>query len=473
MKKALAMALGAMLVAGSAMPAAAKSQIDFSGHYRLFQMNHWNQNFGDKDNQLNDTYFINRLQMDFAFHATDEISVYWRLRAPAAQRWGTNQDTTNIKSQFYYGQVKQDWGTVAIGRLNDARTMFGLASLGWVPGGPDVNATGFEPFDIDDPRDGIHYINKWDNGFQLAAGWLRLNAERTRGTGTIANPNGRDEATDLFAVEPAFLWDGGGASLGLHYLRVHTSKTAPSTGASTTAANSPAMKMFRINPAISHSFGDFSVHFEGLAGWGSQEQQNGNSRDSEGYAFYMDVDYNYGPGNVNLAGWWAAGPDTNGGGDKDKGMVDMGEAFAPLVVAYNGNTSTWGRDDWANGRGNDTTAIGVANFISGPIVGGASQGNHWAIDLNGAHAFTDDLTLTYALAYLALNKTRDGAEGKGIGFEADLGLSIQLLDNLNFGTTFGYLFAGDALKENRPGYAGYGKDAEDAYTWLNTLTFAF
>jgi hypothetical protein len=442
-------------------------RIDFSGHYRLFQLNYWNQGFDGQDDKSNDFYFVNRLQMDFGFHATDEVSVYWRLRAPAAQRWGTstgsNGNTGNVRSIFYYGEVKQDWGTLAIGKLNDGRTMFGLASLGWVPGGPDVNVTGFEPFDIDDATDGIHYVNRWDNGFQLAAAFLRLNTE-------FNASDGDDQTGDLFVVESAYFWDGGGASLGLHYLRDNTGdfNSAPD--------GKSALKMFRLNPAAAHSFGDFSVHFEGMAGWGSYDDNdnNGKSVDVEGYAFYADVDYNYGPGNINLAGWWASG--AKEGDTKDKGAVGMGAgAFNPLVVAYSQLSYGWNRGSntpfpGETSRRGPVDAVSVANAYSNGGRG-ADLANHWGLDLNGAHAFTDDLTLTYALAYLALNESNDGAK-KSIGFEADLGLQIQLLDNLHFGTTFGYLFAGDALTPRDEFGVKLG-DKEDAYTWVNTLTFTF
>jgi hypothetical protein len=438
-------------------------------------LNYWNQGFDDKDNKSSDSFFVNRLQMDFGFHATDEVSVYWRLRAPGNQRWGAaaaNGGNNAAMTRWIYGEVKQDWGTVAVGKLNDARADLGLASLGWTPGGPDVNATNFLPFDYDTPVDGVHYANRWDNGFQLAAAFLRI-------VSVPNNRDGDDQTKDLFAVEPAFFWDGGGASLGLHYIRDNASDYVAGLG-----PKNGALKMFRINPAISHSFGDFSVHFEGMAAWGSQEKYiTGTGMkdfDSEGYAFYMDVDYNYGPGNVNLAGWWAAGasnPD-GGGDDKIKGMVGF-DTFAPLVVAYYPNGYDWNRGSY-NQSNAAIDAVTVANMLSGPSANRAGQSggligeataNHWGIDLNGAHAFTDDLTLTYALAYLSLNKTREGAK-KAIGFEADLGLQIQLLDNLQFGTTFGYLFAGDALRieDTTPGTF---KDAEDAYTWINTLTFAF
>jgi hypothetical protein len=216
----------------------------------------------------------------------------------------------------------------------------------------------------------------------------------------------------------------------------------------------------------------------------------------EGYAFYLDADYNYGPGNVNLAGWWSAGPSeldlvSDPGSQKLKGMVGMGSCFTPLIVAYGYNGNGWNRGA--------TTAIGVANQNAWGDYPGyddgnttwTGQANHWALNLSGAHAFTDDLTLTYALAYLSLTKAASadyleglgntdfglpGAEApkKSIGFEVDLGLQVQLLDNLKFGTTFGYLFAGDALRTASEENGNFRwKDAEDSYTWLNTLTFSF
>jgi hypothetical protein len=464
MKRALAMALGAMLVAG-AVPASAKSQIDFSGYYRTYMYGHFNQTITDKDadDYSTDFYFRNRLQLDFAFNATDEISVIWRLRAPAGTRWGYQDasGSSGITTHFAYGQIKQDWGTVSIGKLKPAFSDLGLASLGWAPSGPDVDATAMLPFDFDTAFAGAHYLNRWDNGFQLAAAFLRPEASAYYAAGYVPSNATRlnDKTHDFAVLEPAFLWDGGGASLGIQYERDQV----------TNGTENPAIVLYGVNPAVSHSFGDFSIHAEGRMAWGKW-QEDYTSEDegkASGYAAYFDVDYNYGPGNVNLAGWWAAGP----GEEPDptakpdyKGAVGMGGGFAPLIVAYNGNNWNYQAANVIN-QANERTGLTLAPT--------GADANHMVLDLNGAHAFTDDLTLTYALAYLTLNKTGKNIDGsardKEIGWEADLGLQIQLLDNLHFGTTFGYLMAGDALKERTPD----AKSPSDAYNWLNTLTFNF
>jgi hypothetical protein len=489
--------------------ASAKSQIDFSGHYRTYMYGHWNQNMVDKDSDIysSDFYLTDRLQFDMAFHATDEVSVYWRLRAPARQRWGSYTAGDSIQSRFFYGEVKQDWGTISAGRLRDDYADFGLASLGWAPGGPDVNATYMGVFDYDDAMSGIRYVNRWDNGFQLAALILRPESARLVGAefgGTSRERAGmKDSTRDIFALEPAFFWDGGGASLGIHFERNQVSQAGGFDIRFTdkgdpdayedydfNGGNKPSLKIYALNPAVTHSFGDFSIHAEGKIAQGEiagtkgmvGEDQDGNSVvlpvdkiKTSGYAAYIDFDYNYGPGNVNLAAWWAAGS-KDATVDSDSitldGVVDMGSAFAPLVVAYGARGNGWNRGMPGYGP---VTAVEIANWISGPPTLN-NNANHMALDLNGSHAFTDDLTLTYAVAYLTLNKTREDEVNrkfkKEIGYEADLGLQIQLLDNLHLGTTFGYLMAGDAMADYD--YVNGKKlSPADAYTWLNTLTFNF
>ena len=479
MKKALAMGLGALLAAGSAAPAFAASQIDFSGYYRMYFSNLWNNNYSSSDARTSDSAFSNRLQMDFGFHATDEISVFWRLRAPSAQRWGTND--LPVITQWIYGRIQQDWGTVTIGRLPNSSLFNGLSNLGWQPKGADGSGdyTLVNPFDfLDDPADGIRYANRWDNGFQIVAQFNRLSTRQSSEWNGASWVAGDEEFADLFVLEPAYFWDGGGATLGLNFLRdrarTSTYGNDDPVDKRGTYADRPALKAFYINPAVSHRWDNgFAIHFEGKAGWGTDDNvaSGQNGRKLDGYAFYLDFDYNYGPGNLNLAGWWASGDD---GGEKRNDLVGMGAEFKPLLIAYGSNISPRVRTDGGNAvaRANDRSgAAGNKGAFGGGVFGGnQDQSNHWVINLNGNHKFTDDISVTYALAYLALNKTKPGAK-KDIGWEADLSFQFQLLDNLRFGTSFGYLFAGKALNDTTDGVVNV--KASDTYGWFNTLTFSF
>ena len=494
------MALGAMMVAGSAAPAAAASQVDFSGYYRAHFMNDYNLTYGnkgpEKDTTRNDSFFVNRLHLDFTFRPTDELAVFWALRAPSNQRWGNPANGGRlgagagnaVETRFVYGEIKQDWGTIDIGHLSTDFLNIGLNSLGYWPGGPDpVAFTVIDPFDFDVESDGIRYSNRWDNGFQFVAQYNRLatslfgspNNTALGGNGLPAAGlhSGDDNNSDLFITEGAYFWDGGGASLALLYQR------DAATNATVQDHFGPGTAWF-INPAVMHSWGDFSFHFEGKAGWGRQKHSLQNqdtwawdrTAKNDGLGLYLDFDYNYGPGNVNLAGWWTSGTDLDDNDPDGNNLVSMG-SFYPLLVAYNGDVSGWGRYS--------QNAVNVANARAGrdDVTGRDNTGaaNHWAIDLSGAHAFNDDISLTYALAYLALDNTAPGAS-KSIGTEVDLGLQIQLLDNLMFTTSAGYLFTGKAFDGydrplanggSVPVMGGPDFKAKDAYTWYNTLTFSF
>jgi len=459
MKKALAMALGAMLCVGTAAPASAASQIDFSGYYRTYFINNWNESFTDKETRTNDSYFANRLVLNFAFQATDEVSAYFQLRAPSAQRWGGNPNnpgaeagSNNATMYHAYGQVKQDWGTVSIGRLNDEYMYLGLASVGYNPGGVATD-TSWGVFDLpNDPYDGIRYENRWDGGFQLVAQFFRMDQQRYL-------PNGDTESHDLYMLQPSFHWDTGAASLAVIYEEDQTRQDLLG------GVQSASLKNFFINPAFAQSFGDFTVHFEGMYATGKDYAAlPGTENKAGGSGVYLDFDYNYGPGNVMLAGWWLEGSKADG---KDKSMVSSGEGsvigadFVPFLVAYG--------EIRAGDRGN---AIALANSRSALNKGfdGDSGNNHWALALAGSHAFTDAVTMNYVVGHMALNRVEAGAK-KDIGWEADLGFDIKLLDNLSLNTAFGYLSAGKALDDRTdPDNIIKGKDG---YTWYNTLTFSF
>ncbi|UQZ89520.1 hypothetical protein C4J81_10020 [Deltaproteobacteria bacterium Smac51] len=574
MKKALAMALGAALVAGSAVPASAASMVDFSGFYRAIYSVNGNLGFTGDDN-LNDNFFENRLQINVRFQATDEVSVHWRVRTPSGQRWGDRDTNRTLDNRYYYGQVVQDWGTIRVGRLNGGQDEFGLSTLGYAPA-LDAEMTYIAPFEGSAEYDSIQYTNTWENGFGLKTSYSKVNTD-WRPQAEIDHRSG-DHDYDRFQIEGFYLWDGGGASLNVMYERDATADPLPNAMDDDGFGVEDTYSAWFINPAIMHSWGAFSVHFEGKVGWGETKFTRDADRrkrdaDAEGQGFYLDFDYNYGPGRVNLAGWWVSGTDL---GDRDnKGIVDIVDGnFYPLVAAY-GAVNAYGGGPVKDGRRHTYGAVGVANsntFVNYEVlssnvvdarfgVGGMQQdlagildgrdyadiigtpdqaiydaalardtvwdsffngvtgidvtrtsrvafdngnANHWALMLSGQHGFTDEITFNWALAYLSLTNPNfrtvkggsfnpgTGAWGersyytqdKELGFEIDLGVNIQLLDNLAFTSTFGYLFAGDAYKQikgynvNQAANGDYNvnakfEDSDDVYTWVNTLSFSF
>jgi hypothetical protein len=514
MKKALAMALGALMVAGSAAPAAAASQIDFSGYYRAYY-----RQDGNLDRKAyTDSYFGHRLELDFVFTPTDELSVYWALRAPSYARWGNGGNRiggggtggSDLQTRYIYGIIKQDWGNVVIGKVSENLDKYGLGSLGYLPT-PDGPWTSIGPFDSKINADAIRYFTKMDNGFGIMAQYAKVGDAYVAGGMEGASNSGPYDGTnpytpsdtwsdgswDRYQLEATYQWDTGGASLGLWMdrdaqgtlSRLATGNTAlllpkdPENpdGESFSELGVSRTQLYYINPAFMQTFGDFSTHWEGMYATGKVYGGKNAFGDTDklkadGYGLYGDFDYNYGPGNVTLGGWLVSG---QGYGDRhnddgaDKlnavsiGNSVAGKYFAPLLVAYNATISPGGGRQTSN-------VIDKANY------GNLPGSNQWAVMVSGKHAFTDDISMNYAVAHMELvnatAKTADGKEfqDKDMGYEADLGLEFKLLDNLTFNTSFGYLFAGDAFKvdadsgEYRP-----GRDAQDAYLWYNTLTFAF
>ena len=321
-------------------------------------------------------------------------------------------------------------------------------------------------------------------------------------------------------------------------------------------------KIWSLNPAIHLNWGGFSLNFEGKAAWGKKymtewlqtptgfyERPGGKNDSATGLAFYLNGDYNYGPGNVILSGWWVAGNDIVKDGVKDptrynrqknRALVDMNDNFYPFVVAYAAENRDGGRDGRYSGQAiNGGNAIWWANtgmvaqmtnfynshtnevlHLPNSIQTAAhsnGQANHWAVSIHGNHSFTQEISLSYAFGYLGLVNpsysvgtyfVSDGSQqlaptdikggswishrtqSKDLGWEVDLGLRVQLLDNLSFATTFGYMFNGDAYKSltgfkalptrtagahatNDQDYEAIWRKPGDTYTWINTLNFDF
>lgn len=181
---------------------------------------------------------------------------------------------------------------------------------------------------------------------------------------------------------------------------------------------------------------------------------------------------------MTFLGWYASGTDTNkAAADSERGdLVGMGD-FAPLLVMHY-NTSQ------GNGRYTGNAANDGYN--------GNGPSNYWGLAFTGRHATTDWLTLDWAVGYAARVETEPGnrwmvnvftqpddyAEaGKDLGWEADLGFTVDILDNLQFSTMFGYMWVGDAY-DQALGYEPDGRPImggsdDDSYAWLNTMTFSF
>jgi hypothetical protein len=496
MNRLFALALGAVLAA-SAGPALAASPVEFEGYVRVFHQSLSNMSRStDGDYQDRDNFFENKLQISVTFRPNDQVSVFWQFRGPNYQRWGVTgnvagnaRDQTNIFTRALYGEVVFPWGTIRGGRLLDglAGTAGGLTSLGYNPswGGEFLYAN---PFDTGAQLDGLTYTQKWDNGFGLAVYYVKVASLWPEPDGDRGNPDRfglvadddfylspgclnsdcdfyfKDNDHDAFGVEGSYEWDGGGATLGVEYHRDLTDPRVEKNYA-----------VF-VSPSVYQSWGPFAVHFEGQIGWGRLSYSRlfsavysnpdmDNVERSAGLGLYLDGVYNYGPGEVTLAAWFADGTAIDD--QKSHDLVGMGD-FAPFLVAYY-----------------DVT-LGTGAFSN--TLGGYGLTNQFGIGILGKHSVTPEIALNYGLGFFRLVNANvpwftfvNGQpvrveQSKDLGWEIDLGATFQILDNLSFETQFGYMFNGKAYDE--PTWDANGaitgwESAKDSFVWANVLAFTF
>ncbi|MDR2612697.1 MAG: porin [Deltaproteobacteria bacterium] len=516
MNKLLALALGAMLAA-TAAPAFAASPIEFEGYVKVFHESLSNFDRGSTY-QDRESFFWNRFNIDVTFRPNDQVSVHWRFRGPHYQRWGAaDAANTSLETRYVYGEVVFPWGTIRAGRITDglAGTVGGLGSLGYSPGWGAAEFTYAHAFDSGDAFDGITYSNKWDNGFGFAAYYAKYehwygsdihNNYSWEGahfqprpivdpvTGDRIQPTqfreGRfkDNDHDAFGVEASYEWDGGGATLGLKYDRDMTDPLLESAHA------------FFVNPSVFQSWGPFAIHFEAMFGWGKDtysreladiDPLEDNSIKSTGVGFYLDGVYNYGPGDITLAGWYVSGSgfetDVDGfpvPARKNKDLVGLGD-FAPFLVAF--NNVTLGTGTYSNNFGWEGYGAcdgGVPDVTCSGAPGEST--NQWGIGILGNHSLTPEISLNYGVGYFQLVKPHAAYapspwnivyQSKDLGWEIDFGLSFQLLDNLSFDTMFGYMFNGKAFDMpeavDADGNIISWKKAKDTFTWANVVVFSF
>jgi hypothetical protein len=518
----------ALALAAASVPAMAASKIDFSGFLNVYHENLYNFNrSANNQNKDNDSFFENRLQLSLEIQPNDDISVFWTMRSVHFARWGQfaagaagAPGATGLYTQFLYAEVRQPWGTVQIGRLADGlgSNAGGLASLGYTPTWGSGAFNYVMPFDIDGPTDSVVYSYDFGNGFTLAAFYAKDNIDRYFGNSQPIPPIGaplnipyqdaqrKDADRDRFGIEPRYQWDTGGVSLGVVYIRDMSFDTTPAwVGAPFNAYNALSTKdayEIQINPAFVQNWGPFSVHFEGVVGFGKYTLQewlplglNNTYRQfeyrSNGLGLYLDASYNYGAGDITLMSWYVDGTsyddiyDANGNlkiNGKHHSSIGLGD-FAPFLVAYNGIS-----------LGNGTWSNSVADSFGDPLGIDAGNTNHWGIGLLGNHAINDDIRLNYGLGYfrlVSLPYTNDwlragiGPNGatpntsKSLGFEIDFGATFQILDNLSFESQFGYMFNGNAYKQSQYRVingnitAVYAPKPKNTFAWANVLSVTF
>jgi hypothetical protein len=426
-------------------------------------------------------------------------------------------------------QVKTRFGVFRLGKMNIGQA--GLsAALGY--GGPGTWASsGFSDtgYIFDEFRNG--YVMSYHlplGNFVLAATYEKRAEVDARNAGAQAgNPPavaapagvapGYDDDWDEWSITPTYRWGSGGATMTIGYRRWRSVNYQTFAGAAASVGPYPYGYFFgmdvdawTINPAVAQSFGPFSFHLEGQYIWGTMDPDDyaywGVNRnavttdprggpmpdiDFEGWGVYADFGFNYGIGEVYLLGHYMQGRDYNNSwgsadwGGKRKGMLGVGGGYTPFFVAYwMGGPTSYNIGQAPNGQ--DFNKI---NGASSPYSFNGS--NHWMIALWNDLNITEHLMVHAAIGYFQMvntpgNRIDPTVAGQPLidswdndyGWEIDLGVHMQLMENMTYGTVFGYFIPGDYQKAGtlvgttHPAHVPFN-DVAPAWAWMNKLQINF
>jgi hypothetical protein len=470
---AAALAL-AVLLAVPADRASAESPVTFSGYlrFRTLALGGFFPSNADQDKR-GDRYAVSRLRLNVVFKPTDNVEVRWRFHGPHAARWGSTntgaQGDFSLYSIYFYGYIKTDWGNFSVGRVSSDIDSAGLRTLGYAPVW-GFNSQGYI-FDRDTENDGVMYRKEWDNGFGLKAFYVKRAHRAPYTAGTPASFYYKDADYDRFSLEPYYTWEKGGVSLALQYDRNMYDFTY---GTNISAGNfDPDVEQnyaVTLNPAFMHTFdlgGDktLAIHAEAKYAFGKRREkpavagQEPEEHHQDGFGAYLDLTLGYPAGDVALAGWYFSGhddgavPGRNNRNYKLHNLVNGGEGFYPFFLFNYGNSFM--------------SAGGVRNLEGNQAPG------HWALAVMGHHKINEFVSLDYALGTFRKTAdyylTADRKTSRAMGSEADLGITVKILDNLQWQSKFAIFDAGNYYSDrwNRPDFNG------TIWGWGNEFLFSF
>jgi hypothetical protein len=497
MKKWFVLALGVLLMAAFTAPVLAETKVEFKGHYRVrYQYVHNTgtlEDSGDRTDQQN--WFDQRFRIEPTFIVSDNLRLVvriegldgltWGSHAGGGDRLGDNGQGWNFERAFM--QINTRFGQFRVGRM--AAGTSGLYAMGYA-GGMFASNTGLNEsamFDSGYDANRIFWSLPIGN-FNIAAVYEKQFDNDRNNTGNqtsnvavgpfvYSDTPGYDDDQDFFALVPSFKWSTGQANLTMVYTRGRASGSE-FIGAIPAAMLPPRdFDMYLLQPAVRLMFGPFNWNFEFQYRWQNWETNKGwitanqaaitaagldvRDRSNTGWGLYTDFSWTYGPGQVGMMFSYTDGPDYNTTGPDQTGILTTGSWHAPFLVAYN------------YGTGSYLYTQGTPNV--------SNQSNHWLLGLWADHNLTENLMLHAALGYMQMNEAPNDVwnaagttklldyDSKAYGVEFDLGLSLKLMDGLNYYTLFGYFWPGD--------YNQFGvmnnNDLGPAYGWLNQLTLSF
>ena len=219
------------------------------------------------------------------------------------------------------------------------------------------------------------------------------------------------------------------------------------------------VEAYGLIPYAKANIGPVAIEAEGHYQWGkARDWEDGvpiGDIDISSWYAYVDALADFGMFYVGLTGAFVSGDD-NPTDDKNKGTLDAGRDWNPLLILFNYDRTYWG-GNLAGWNGTDANNA-MTNALFGMVRAGVRP--------------IADLDIMMAVAYAEADKkaTRAGAAtlNDEYGWEIDVTATYKITNNLSYMLGVGYLFTGDYYEGSAA-----GQDTQDNFIVLNKLTLTF
>ncbi|MEW5725773.1 MAG: hypothetical protein AB1896_21870 [Thermodesulfobacteriota bacterium] len=468
MKKGVVFILAALLLAAFAVPAMAETKTSFSGNYTVWALYVSNPVLaGQSEDEDKASYFAQRFRLFVDFAPSENLILHLKTEAVdqefggnqgiAANAYGTQAtssgqvlstaDTTgSLEVYNAYMEIKTQVGAFYMGRMLGGTG--GLANIGYTTGYKSWSP----PFDTLQVRDRFKWIMPVGNLTLIAVWDKRREEDFSTGAGNRAT-NLQDQDYDIWDVSFVYKFANGAITSDFAWLRSRWGRTP-----ATAVAQQTDWDALVINPAFILNFGPFGIHGEIQYMDGEMDrypQAAGQQATSmEGFQYFIDFTYNYGPGTVGVLYLYAQGDDPNTANTNEGALGGWGADYDDALVLH----------DWALCNANTFAAAG------------GTAGTAWVVGMQDLgffvnHSLTEDLMLSAALHFLWLDEpgtTGGQPNSDDYGTAFTVGFTYNLMANLIWDLDFEYFAAGDWFKQ-----AGTVAQIGDAWGMINTLTMTF
>jgi len=479
MKKSIMMLMAISLVFALVAPAMAETAVEFSGRY--FVRGTWMDNgyFTDDSGAPNSgqtlddhamTWYDQELRMNVTFKPNENVSVFWRFDV-ADYTWGTENYYAGIANVDDF-DLDRMWASI--------KTPYGVLDVGRMAGG----------------QWGLDWGNYGTNGsdrikFTTAIGDLALGAiieKRIEAdSNTALNAIDDDADFDVYHLFGVYKQETFETGLLLTYARDRRNQGANTTvyvpgfitaPTATVGQNAKVSETdyYNFNLYGIFNFGPFTLQGEVQHEWGDIDWYaiGAAGTDIDTWMWNIEGQYAAGPFSIALGIGWVEGQDEKdwagiaagtGGGEATAANAangGIGNDFAPLFVMTDVDA-----------------ALNSHNWVAGRNV--AAQLGVEMIYMTASYAATETLSFGLNAGYARTEEDWHGGPAgvanydDDYGWEVDLTMSWDAMDNVNYALAFAYVDTGDAYAQahnNVPSGAA-GSDGDDVWAMRHTLTINF